>query len=376
MRCRQVFYEQLYNLATKKVRQMNEQASARPSKALVAVVLVLLALAIWYAVDVFLLAFGGVLLAVFLRSLSSWFSQFSGLSSRWSLLIVVVDLLAIAGLAGWLLASTLVEQGRRLREELPRAAERLQTTLDQYGWGELAVQQVQQTTSRSSLFDSAWSMAGTALTSTFGILGSLVVVVFVGLYLAAEPGVYRRGILHLTPKADEQRIGDLLEELGLTLRWWIFGKVLSMFIVGFLSWLGLMWLGISAPLAIALLTALLTFIPNFGPILSVIPPALLALLKGPSYVWWVIGLYVAIQTVESYLLTPMVQRRTIEMPPVLTIMAQVLLGVLAGSLGVILATPLVACALVITKRLYVEDVLHKELLGGESDKPPGGDQSA
>jgi predicted PurR-regulated permease PerM len=117
-------------------------------------------------------------------------------------------------------------------------------------------------------------------------------------------------------------------------------------------------------LTLGLLAGLLSFIPNIGPILSFVPAGLLAIPQGFSQVLYVGLLYIGIQTVESYVITPPMQRRMVSLPPALTISAQVILGVLFGFLGLLLATPLAAAVLVLVKMLYLEDVLGEPPDGG------------
>ena len=152
-----------------------------------------------------------------------------------------------------------------------------------------------------------------------------------------------------------RRVDRVLYEVVGVLRWWLVGKMLSMAVVGVLTTMGLSLLGVPLALTFGLIAALLTFVPNFGPILSVVPPAVLALADDPRRATYVIGLYLAIQTVESYAITPLIQRRTVSMPPALTITAQVVLGVLVGAIGVAVATPLTAAAMTAIRLAYVED---------------------
>jgi predicted PurR-regulated permease PerM len=127
-----------------------------------------------------------------------------------------------------------------------------------------------------------------------------------------------------------------------------------MAIVGVMTTLGLWLLNVPLALAFGLIAAALTFVPNIGPVLSVVPPALLALTDGPWTAAYVVALYLAIQTIESYAITPIIQRRTVSLPPALTITAQVALGLLVGPLGVAVATPLTAVATTAVNVLYVE----------------------
>ena len=116
-------------------------------------------------------------------------------------------------------------------------------------------------------------------------------------------------------------------------------------------------IGTELALSLAILAALLTFIPNIGPILALVPAALLAMMHGPDKLIYVVSLYMGIQALESYVLTPLLQQQMIDLPPALIISMQILLGVLVGGLGIILATPLTAALLVLVKMVYIEDIL-------------------
>ncbi|MGH6611543.1 MAG: AI-2E family transporter, partial [Burkholderiaceae bacterium] len=193
-----------------------------------------------------------------------------------------------------------------------------------------------------------------------GVLGGIVnvlIIIFVGLYLAAEPRLYTNGLVRLVPIRHRPRAQEFLSALGHTLRWWLVGRLSLMLLNGVLTALALWLLGVPLALTLGILAGLLNFIPNIGPVIAGVPAVLIALMQSPQQALYVFILYVALQSVDGYVLTPLVQRRTIELPPVLTITAQVLLGVLLGTLGVLLATPLTAAALVLVKMLYVEDTL-------------------
>lgn len=195
------------------------------------------------------------------------------------------------------------------------------------------------------------------VSNTLGALANVLIVLVFGIYLAADPEVYLGGLARLFPKGRRARVREVLLAVGSTLRWWLIGKFLSMVVIGVLTAIGLWLLGVPMAVTLALIAALLTFIPNIGPILAVVPAALLALLQSPMQVVYVCLLYFGIQTFESYLLTPLVQRRTVSLPPGLTIFAQVLAAVLLGGLALALATPMAAALVVLVRMLYLEDVL-------------------
>ena len=138
-----------------------------------------------------------------------------------------------------------------------------------------------------------------------------------------------------------------------------------MTIIGVLTTVGLWIMGIPLALALGIIAAIFTFIPNIGPVLSAIPAVLLGLIDSPQQALYIAALYVGIQTVESLMITPLIQRKTVSLPPALTLSAQVLLGVILGGLGVALATPMAAAALVLTRMLYVDDTQTDASLSNE-----------
>ncbi len=323
-----------------------------------------LLLLVWAAADVLLLAFAGILLAVFLRGLSDWLAEHTPLSGRWALAVVV---LALAGLfvgGAWLMAPRLADQFDQLVEQLPKAVDQLRGRIEGSNWGRQLLDQVPKASELASSGGNVLGRMTGFASSTLGAIAGAVVALFLGLYLAFEPTTYTDGVVRLVPIAGRPRAREILAALGSTLRGWLIGKAFAMAVVGVMTAIGLWLLGIPLALILGVLTALLTFIPNLGPILSFIPAALVGLMAGPRQVLYIAALYLAIQTIESYLLTPIVQRRAIALPPALLLFSQIFLGILLGPLGVLMATPLMAVATVLVKMLYVEDTL-----GDTADQP-------
>jgi predicted PurR-regulated permease PerM len=182
-------------------------------------------------------------------------------------------------------------------------------------------------------------------------------VILLAIYLAIEPNTYLNGFVKLFPVSKRQRTLEVLGTMGETLRQWMLGKFLAMLIIGFATTVGLEIIGVPLALTLGLIAALLTFIPNFGPIIAVTPAILFALVGSPVKALYVLGLYFGIQMVESYLITPLIERETVSLPPVLTIIFQVFMGIFVGGLGLVLASPLLAIILVLVKMVYIEDVL-------------------
>ena len=146
-----------------------------------------------------------------------------------------------------------------------------------------------------------------------------MIVSVLGIYLAADPELYLRGVIRLVPVGKRAGARDLLETLGHTLRWWMVGQLISMTAVGLLSYIGLRLLGVPLALILAVVAFLLTFIPFIGPLLSAIPVVLVAFSQSPTMALYTLLLYTAIQMLEGYVLTPNVQRRSVSLPPALTL---------------------------------------------------------
>lgn len=320
-----------------------------------------IALLIWVLsalLDVVLLVFAGALLGLCLHGIGGWLARRTHLPERLWVAAFCLLFLGLAVLTGWLAAPSVANQVDALTEALPRAFEKATEPLDRHRWGRTLLERARHP-GEMIVRRETWSNAGGVLFATLGVGGSLVVFLFIGLYTGFDPGSYRRGFLRLIPDHRRERVAEITSSIAHTLQMWMVGKLLSMTVVGIATWIGLALLDIPLALLLALLAALLTFIPNFGPVLSAIPAILLALLQGPTKALWVAGLYIGIQTVESYLFTPLLQRKMVALPPALTIVAQLVMGTVAGGLGVIVATPLTAALLVLVKEAYVKDTLGK-----------------
>ncbi len=345
--------------ADQRVGLASNGLDARPTliRAFIYTSVILVLLLLWFALDVLLLIFAAILLAVFLRGLSDWLSERTSLSPGWSLALVVLALLILLVSSTWLLAPTVGRQARQLATQLPAAMTHVRERIQQYTLGQ---QLVEQAPSPGDILEEQGRLVERAtglFSTTLGTLANIIIILFVGLYLAVNPKLYTRGIERLIPIGRRRRAREVLFTLGYTLRKWLLGQLFSMTVVGVLMTVGYWIIGIPLALVLGILAGLLEFIPTFGPILSVLPALALSLLASPTQALYVVLLYTVVQMVESYLLTPLVQQRAVELPPAITIVALVVLGELLGFLGLLLATPIAAVALVLVKMLFVEDVL-------------------
>ena len=324
--------------------------------------IVLILLLMWYAVNVLLLIFAGILLAVFLRGLSDAVSRFTGLPPGWSLAAVILTILLTVGGLTWWLAPSVAEQAAELRRALPESVKQGEAWLAQYGWGRQIIERMPTLDEAMPNGADAFSRVTGVFSTTLSAIANFVIIIFVGIYLAVDGHVYTNGLVRLFPLDKRARAREVLDELGFTLWWWLLGKIAAMIIVGIVTWVGLMILGVPLALTLGLLAGLLDFIPNIGPFLAGIPAVLIALTVSPTTALYVLVFYFVIQSAESYILTPILQHKTVKLPPALTIVAQVLLGVLVGGLGLILASPLAAAVFVLVRMLYIEDTLGEKIV--------------
>ncbi len=342
---------------------------------------ILILLLVYFVFDVILLIFAAVLLAIFLRGLADFVNRYTRLSEGLSVLFVSVLLLAILVGAIALLAPDVAEQYRHLRGEVPRSLEKVRIYMSQFGWGRAIIEQMPNTEALNEKiknidFSSLLTRVGGYFSSTVGAIGNFFVVILVAIYLAIEPKFYTNGLTKIFPVASRPRVQEVLAEIGNTLSWWLIGKTASMVFIGILTWIGLSALGVPLALTLGLIAGLLSFIPNFGPIFSAVPAILLAFIDSPIKALYVLILFVVVQLIESNLVTPFIERRTVELPPALTIVAQIALGVLLGGLGLVLATPLLAAVIVLVQMVYVEDVLgdkNTEVEEKSESQPPSED---
>lgn len=322
----------------------------------IAAVVVAAVFLLWWVRQVVLLAFAGILLSVFLHALGDWLSHHTRLSYRWSLAVVVLLLLVLVGLAGWLVGAQIANQITQLLETVPSTFQELRRQLEQTTWGDWLLSQTGEPRRLLTQSNAISRITGFA-SSVLWLLGGVLVILALGLYGAAEPTFYRIGALHLVALQRRERAEEVISTLGYTLRWWMVARLASMTIVGTLTGLGLWALGVPMPLALALMAFLLEVIPNIGPILAAVPAILVAWSQGTAMVAYVAALYLLIQAAESYLFLPLLERRTVRLPPILSIMSVILFGLIAGILGALVAAPLTVCLMVLVKMLYVEDAL-------------------
>jgi predicted PurR-regulated permease PerM len=326
----------------------------------IATLAVLLVLALWMASHVLLLIFGGILLAVLLRGLGDLLSAYTGIPPGWSVLLIAAALVATVGFGGWYLWAEIAGEFDQLVRSMTEMWVQARTQISKYTWG----RDLLTTMGEYHLSPDSVGTIGKMAAGAFGGISGLILSLIIGLYVAVNPDLYRRGVLRLTPLGYRKRADEILADLRDTLRHWLMGTLPLMIFVGTATGLGLWLLGIPLALALGIIMFFLEFIPYLGPILGALPAVLMASTVGTHEMLYVVLLYWGVQSLEAYVLSPLVFQRSVDVPPLLTMSAQVVLGTMLGLLGIVFAMPLTACAMVLVSRLYVEDAL-----GDKLDRP-------
>jgi predicted PurR-regulated permease PerM len=323
----------------------------------VAVIFLIVLVVLHVAAQALLLTFAGVLFGTAFRGLAEWLSAKSGWRVSTSLAAcaaVLVALLLVAAL--WILPHV-SNQAARLADSLTQAYESLRQSASET---RLGARLLGESTTVGRQIGSFAARAAGILGSAVGAIGGAVFVLFVALYTAGNPEVYRRGFVRLVPPTYRDRASEVLDALASTLRRWLLGRIISMTAVGVGTGIGLWIIGVPLPVTLALIAGSLGFVPNIGPVVSAVPAVLLAITIDATHAVYVLILYLAINLADGYGLTPWVQKRAVSVPPALILTSQVVFGALWGVLGVTLATPTLACLLVMTRKLYVELVLERQ----------------
>jgi predicted PurR-regulated permease PerM len=337
----------------------NNYFNRKIARAVFIALLILSGLAlIVYHVNFFLLVFAGIFIAVVLNSSSNWITK--KLKTKYGLSLLILMLLASSLLTAIILiiGPSITEQVNEMAETIPKSLSNLKEKIVQTEMGQKIFDEVPET--REDILgnrDESLAKITRFFSSTLGVFADIIIIIFTGIFLAADPVTYKKGFISLFPVNFRQRLGEVLNKTHETLSRWMIAKLISMLVVGIATAIGLHLLGIPLPYGLALIAALFSFIPNIGPYLGLAPALLIAFMESTDKALFVIILYFGIQIIESYLITPLIEKKMVALPAALSLLWMVLFGIFAGILGLLLATPILVALIVIVGELYVKDYL-------------------
>lgn len=318
---------------------------------------VIVILIIHVAFNVLLMALAGALIAVYFHGLGDIIQNRTKLSRRWAMIISITGSFILLGVLLWFMGSKIQVQVAELSNKLPATVNTAKAKMAQTPIGQKVLDYFSGDNSQKFL-----TTAQSFFTTGFGILGDMYIILFLGIFFTASPSLYKDGILLLVPKSHKAVGKQIMNRISQSLKGWLKGMLLSMVLITILIIIGLSIIGVPIALALALITGILEIVPNFGPLIAMIPGVLLALTMGTNTAVIVALLYIVSQTIVANIVTPLVQKKMINMPPALTLISQLIMGVVSGALGIILAVPLLAIVIIMVDELYV-----KKMSGNNDD---------
>ena len=293
-----------------------------------------------------LLIFAGIVMAAMLDGGTRLLGRVLPVGRGWRLLIVCLSLLAFLAWAILFAGSQIADQAATLQKVVMAQVERLAAWAGDHGLGRVEID-------AKTISDNIAGTVGrvtAAVGSVVGGLTSLVMIVVLGIFIAIEPRLYERGVAWMLPMKMRDDFYITTARMGFTLRRLMAGRLLGMGVEGIGTWLLCSLAGVPMAALMGLLTGLLAFIPNIGAIVSGVLLVLVGFSAGTEVGFYAILIYLFVQTVDGYLIVPMVAKQTVDLAPALVLGAQILLGALLGILGLALADPIVAMIKVALER--------------------------
>lgn len=337
----------------------------------VALITIMLALAAWQIRNILMLALAAVMLTIS-ASMPVRYLVNKGLKRGWAIFFSMTAFILVIVLMVLLVFPTLLDQFRVLFADIiPRGIQRL---IDWWNSGELYQQfpyledTLKGVEIDTNLINQVIAQVATALGQfggsvlpligdVAGALLGLLIIIFLCMYFIVEPDRYIEGVIRLTPVWYRQRMREILARLDDTLRAWIRVTGVSMLMTGLGTAVGLAMLGIQQWAALGVLAGVLSFIPNFGPIIALVPSVAVAIIQAPQYTFLVVVIIYGVSFVQNQILGPILARESMKLAPVLILIGQIVFGVFFGFLGIMLAVPLTAIVTLLVDEIYVKDIL-------------------
>jgi len=332
------------------------QGVNRAFRGAVAVLAVLgLALLLWQLRPVLLLLFAAALVAIVLHALARLIQQRTRMHHAVALALAALTIFGSVGGVVWLFGAELVTQVNQLAALIPSGWEALS---ERFGEDRINDTVERLAPSGSNIF----SIVQAILSFVSGMLTATMLAMLGGVFLAAQPETYRKGFRMLLPTSWEEQADDVVHTLGRALRRFMAGQVISMLFVGITIFIGLYAIGAPSPLALAVIAAILGFIPVIGPLMAAAPGVLVGLTMGGDAIWQVILLYFIVQQIDGNLVNAIVMRHSVKIPPAVTMFALFAIGSIFGPAGLILGGPITVLMFVLVRKLWIEGRLGKTIV--------------
>ncbi len=301
------------------------------------------------AFNVLLMVLAGSLIAVYFHGLGDAIQKKIKMSRTLAMTISIAGSIILLGLLLWFMGSKIQTQVAELSNKLPHTISTAKAKLGETPAGQKILEYSSGDNSQKLM-----TTIQSFFSTSFGVLGDIYIIMFLGIFFTASPSLYKNGILLLFPKNKEPIASHIMNRISLSLKGWLKGMMISMLLITILIVVGLTIMGIPVTMVLGLITGILEIVPNFGPLIAMIPGVLLALTVSTSTAIIVAIIYIASQTLVANIVTPLIQKKMINLPPALTLASQLIMGTLSGALGIILAVPLLAILIILIDELYVK----------------------
>lgn len=315
-------------------------------RTIIILALALVPLLVWLLFDVILIVLGAVLVAELLQLGAEPFNRW--LRLRHSIALILSGLMIIGVISGmvYLFGTAVGSQLQEVFDRISAAQKDIQQGLQDSELGRLLLSHVQ--ASKVSIPD----IVKGVLTVSAAFIGSLIVLVVTGVYLATQPALYREGLKRMFSPHVRPYASDTIDEIGWALRRWLLGQLIQMLIVGFSSGLAVWLIGLPTPWALGVIAGIAEFIPYLGPVIAAIPAVFVALTVNMNAVLWTLLAYIILHQAEGHLFVPLIQRRMVYIPPAVMLIAIVTIDFLFGMVAMIFAAPMTVVLFVVVNKLY------------------------
>jgi predicted PurR-regulated permease PerM len=328
-------------------------------RTLIVLALALIPFLIWRLFDVVMIGIGAILVAEALQLGAEPFRRLK-VPRAAALVLSGILIIGMVATAAYLFGSKIGFELQDVVQRAEAAQGTIKNSLDGSGFGRMIMSHF------SAPNFSVAGVIGNFFDTSTALFEALVVTLFGGVYLAGQPRLYRAGLIRLFPWSRRGQVAETIDALARALRLWLLGQLIQMALIGILTTIAVMAVGLPSPFALGLIAAVAEFIPYLGPIIAAIPALLVAATAGMHAVLWTLLAYVLIHQIEGELIAPLVQRQMVYIPPLVMLMSVATLTYLFGWLAIIVAAPIAVLIYVAINKIYVRDVLgDKARLPGE-----------
>lgn len=322
---------------------------------LTAALIALVVLALLRLLDLLILVFGAAILGTLIRGFADWIERHTPLSGHWCLAAALLLLAAAVAGTGWLFATQFGGDFPRVGQTMAASWTALAKMVAQIPGGDGVAAAMQKPSLPS---DNLIPHLTGAISWVTNAALDLVIFLFGTVFIAAEPGLYRRGIVLLVPKQHRALADEALVEAGAALRQWVVGLFMVMVFIGLFTAFGLWAIGVPSAAALGLISGMFELIPYLGPVLSAVPVLVMAATKDTHTMLLALVLMIVVHQVEASIVSPLAAKKVVSLPPALSVFGVIAGGMLFGPVGFVFASPVLVVAYVLVKRLYIEEALH------------------